>query len=86
MKKDCINKKITSKIPMDENTFLTKAKITVCNLLEQHRNTKVKLKYICVMTRTDMGTLEKSKLRMEYSGAVHLRTIQQLTSTNCIIL
>jgi hypothetical protein len=59
MKKNCINKKITSKIPMDESTFLTKAKITVCNLFEQHRNTKVKLKYICIMTRTDMATGEE---------------------------
>jgi cell division protein YceG involved in septum cleavage len=59
MNKNCVNKKITSTIPMDESTFLTKAKITVCNRFEQHRNTKVKLKYICSMTRTDMGTGEE---------------------------
>jgi hypothetical protein len=85
MKKNCIHKTITSKIPMDESTFLTKAKITVCNLFEQHSNTKMKLKYICIMTSTNMVTGEE-QLRMVYSGAVHLRTIQQQTSTNCIIL
>jgi hypothetical protein len=59
MKTNCIHKKITSKITMDESTFLTKAKITLCNLFEQHRNTKVKLKCICIMTRTDMATGEE---------------------------
>jgi hypothetical protein len=69
MKKDCVNKKITSKIPMDESTFLTKAKITVCNILEQHRNTKVKLKFVCMMLRTDMATgEEQNKEGVFWSG------------------
>jgi hypothetical protein len=69
MNKNCVNKKITSRIPIDESTFLIKTKITMCNLFEQHRNTKVKLKYICIMSRTYMGTgEEQAKDAVFWSG------------------
>jgi hypothetical protein len=85
MKKDSVNKKITSKIPMDESTFLTKVKITVCNLLEQHRNTKVKLKFICIMSRTDMATgEEQNKDGVFWSGTFENYPATDLS--NCIIL
>jgi hypothetical protein len=58
MKNNLIVKEITSKIPVDEHTFLTKAKLT-CNLLKQHRNTKIKLNLTCIMTRTDMAIGEQ---------------------------
>jgi hypothetical protein len=71
MKRDCIVKIITSKIPMDEDTFLTKVKITLCNLLEQHRNTKDRLKLICLMARTDMATGEEHEEKGIFWSDVH---------------
>jgi hypothetical protein len=59
MKNNSIVKEVTSKISMDEHTFLTMAKLTLCNLLEQHRKTKIKLNLTCIMTRTDMVTGEQ---------------------------
>jgi hypothetical protein len=56
MKNNSLVKEITSKISMDEHTFLIKVKLTLCHLLEQHRKTNIKLKLTCVMTRTDMAT------------------------------
>jgi hypothetical protein len=53
---NCVVKEITLKIPMDEHTFLTKAQLTLCDLLERNRNTKIELKLTCIMTRTDMAT------------------------------
>jgi hypothetical protein len=71
MKNNSIVKEITSKIPMDEHTFLTKAKLTLCNLLEQHRNTKIKLKLTCVMTRTDMATGEQQDDKATFWSETH---------------
>jgi hypothetical protein len=56
MKNNSIVKEIKSQTPMDDHTFLTKVKLTLCNLLEQNRNTKIKLKLTCIMTRTDLAT------------------------------
>jgi hypothetical protein len=68
MKKNSVVKIITSKIPMDENTFPTKVKITLCTLLEQHRNTKDMLKLVSLMARTDMTTGEEhEKKRISWS-------------------
>jgi hypothetical protein len=71
MKKNSIVKIITSKIPMNESTFLTKVKITLCNLLEQHRNTKDSLKLVCLMARTDMATGEEHEEKEIFWSDVH---------------
>jgi hypothetical protein len=71
MKNNSIVKEITSKIPMDEHTFLTKAKLTLCNLLEQHRNTKIKLNLTCIMTRTDMATGEQQDDKATFWSETH---------------
>jgi hypothetical protein len=46
------------KISMDENTFLTKVKSTVYDILEQNKNTKLSMKLCCKMVRTDTSTGE----------------------------
>jgi hypothetical protein len=71
MKNNSIVKEITSKIPMDEHTFLTKTKLTLCNLLEQHRNTKIKLKLTCVMMRTDMASVEQRDDKATFWSETH---------------
>jgi hypothetical protein len=71
MKNNSIVKEITSKKSMDEHTFLTKAKLTLCNLLEQHRNTKIKLNLTCIMTRTDMATGEQQDDKATFWSETH---------------
>jgi hypothetical protein len=71
MKNNSLVKEITSKIPMDEHTFLTKVKLTLCNLLEQHRNTKIKLNLTCIMTRTDMATGEQQDDQATFWSETH---------------
>lgn len=71
MKNNSIVKEVTSKIPMDEHAFLTKAKLTLCNLLEQHRNTKIKLNLTCIMTRTDMVTGEQQDDQATFWSETH---------------
>jgi hypothetical protein len=71
MKNNSVVKEVTSKIPMDEHTFLTKAKLTLCNLLEQHRNTKIKLNLTCIMTRTDMTTGEQQDDKPTFWSETH---------------
>jgi hypothetical protein len=70
-KNNSIVKKITSKIPIDEHTFLTKVKLTLCNLLEQHRNMKIKLNLVCIMTRTDMATGEQQDDEAKFWSETH---------------
>jgi hypothetical protein len=67
---------------MDEHTFLTKIKLTLCNLLEQHRNTKVKLNLTCIMTRTDMATGEQQDDKPTFWSETH-ENFRQLTLTIC---
>jgi hypothetical protein len=71
MKNNSIVKKVTSKISMDEHTFLTKAKLTLCNLLQQHRNTKIKLNLACIITRTDMATGEQQDDQATFWSETH---------------
>jgi hypothetical protein len=71
MKRDCIVKIITLKTTMNEDTFLTKVKITLCKLLEQHCNTKNRLKLICLMARTDMATSEEHEEKGIFWSDVH---------------
>jgi hypothetical protein len=71
MKNNSIVEKVTSKIPMDEHTFLTKAKLTLCNLLEQHRNTKIKFNLTCIMIRTAMATGEQHDDKPTFWSEAH---------------
>jgi hypothetical protein len=56
---------------MDEHTFLTKVKLTLCNLSVQHRNTKIKLNLTCIMTRTDMATAEQQDDKATFWSETH---------------
>jgi hypothetical protein len=71
VKNNSIVKEIISKMPMDEHTCLTKVKFTLCNLLEQHRNTKIKLNLTCIMTRTDMATGEQPEDKATFLSEIH---------------
>jgi hypothetical protein len=71
MKNNCVVKKITSKIPMDEHTFLTKVKLTLCDLLEPNRNMKIRLKLTCIMTRIGMATGQKHDEKATFRSETH---------------
>jgi hypothetical protein len=56
---------------MDEHIFITKAKLILCNLLEQHRNTKIKLNLTCIMTRTDIATADQQDDKPTFWSETH---------------
>lgn len=57
---------------MDEDTFFTKAKSTVYDILDQNRNMKIKLKLCCKLARTDMSTGEVSDVAAMFWSSTHV--------------